>query len=219
MMIQKRFASEDYVKSVIQTELGKIDLSTLEPKINDIPKVFIDGVIPTTKDDVLAEMTYISATLQFHAYLTIKCQGTSSMKYPKKNFTIKLFSDEARSEKLKINFRGWGDQYKFNLKANWIDISHSRNVISARLGGDVIKTRANYSTLPTLLQTSPNQGMIDGFPIKVYCNGIYQGRYTWNIPKDAWMFNMDDELDNHCVLCGENYDGGLFPLLAQNRWF
>lgn len=215
MMIQKRFASEDYVKSAIQTELGKIDLSTLEPKVNDIPKVFIDGVIPTTKDDVLAEMTYISATLQFHAYLTIKCQGTSSMKYPKKNFTIKLFSDEARSEKLKINFRGWGDQYKFNLKANWIDISHSRNVISARLGGDVIKTRANYSTLPTLLQTSPNQGMIDGFPIKVYCNGIYQGRYTWNIPKDAWMFNMDDELDNHCVLCGENYDGGCFRSLPK----
>ena len=215
MAIQKRFASENYVKSEIQTELEKIDLSTLEPKINDIPKVFIDGVIPTTKDDVLAEMTYISATLQFHAYLTIKCQGTSSMKYPKKNFTIKLFSDEARSEKLKINFRGWGDQYKFNLKANWIDISHSRNVISARLGGDVIKTRANYSTLPSLLRTSPNQGMIDGFPIKVYCNGIYQGRYTWNIPKDAWMFNMDDELDNHCVLCGENYDGGCFRSLPK----
>ena len=213
----KIYASEDYVSESINVavETLKSDGYISEPKDNDIPKVFIDGIIPTTKNDVLAEMTYISSTYKFHAYLYIKCQGTSSMKYPKKNFTIKLFKDEARSEKLKINFKGWGAQNKFCLKANWIDISHSRNVISARLGGDVIKTRANYSTLPELLRTSPNQGMIDGFPIKVYANGVYQGRYTWNIPKDAWMFNMDDELDNHCVLCGENYDGGCFRALPR----
>ena len=63
MGIIKRFASEDYVKNKIQTELAKIDLSTIEPKENDIPKVFIDGIIPTTKDDVLAKLTYISKTL------------------------------------------------------------------------------------------------------------------------------------------------------------
>ena len=73
MGIVKRLASENYVKSEIQTELEKIDLSTLEPKENDIPKIFIDGTIPTTKDDVLAKLTYISKTLQFHSYITIKC--------------------------------------------------------------------------------------------------------------------------------------------------
>ena len=91
MGIITRFASEDYVKNKIQIELEKIDLSIIEPKNNDIPKVFINGIIPTTKDDVLAELTYISKTLHFHSYITIKCQGTSSMKYHKKNFTIKLF--------------------------------------------------------------------------------------------------------------------------------
>ena len=195
--------------------------SIYEPKNNDIPKVFIDGIIPTTKDDVLAELTYMSKTLQFHSYITIKCQGTSSMKYPKKNFTIKLYSDEARSEKLKIDFKGWGDQYKFNLKANWIDISHARNVVSARLWGDVVKSRPTYDTLPELLRTSPNQGAIDGFPIKVYANGIYQGRYTWNIPKDGWMTNMDDELNTHSILCGENYDSGCFrapSLIDESDW-
>ena len=217
----KRFASEDYVKHELQTELEKIDLSTIEPRNSDIPKVFIDGIIPTTKDDVLAELTYISKTLQFHSYIIIKCQGTSSMKYPKKNFTIKLYADEARSEKLKIDFKGWGEQYKFNLKANWIDISHARNVVSARLWGDVVKSRPTYSNLPELLRTSPNQGAIDGFPIKVYANGIYQGRYTWNIPKDGWMTNMDDELNTHCILCGENYDSGCFraaALINESDW-
>ena len=217
MGVIKRYASEDYVNEQINVavETLKSDGYIEEPKQNDIPKIFIDGIIPTTKDDVLAELTYISSTMQFHSYITIKCQGTSSMKYPKKNFTIKLYSDAARTEKLKVNFKGWGAQNKFNLKANWIDISHSRNVVSAQLGGDVIKTRANYLELPELLRTSPNQGMIDGFIIKIYNNGVYQGRYTWNIPKDAWMFNMDDELDNHCVLCGENYDGGCFRSLPK----
>jgi hypothetical protein len=95
------------------------------------------------------------------------------MKYPKKNFTIKLFEDEARSQKKKVGFKNWGEQNKFCLKANWIDISHARNVVSARLWGDVVKSRSNYNELPELLTTSPNQGAIDGFPIKVYANGIY----------------------------------------------
>ncbi len=73
MGIIKRFASEDYVKNEIQTELEKIDLSSIEPQENDIPKVFINGIIPTTKDDVNAELTYISKTLSFHSYITIKC--------------------------------------------------------------------------------------------------------------------------------------------------
>ena len=217
MGIINRFATESFVTQ----ELTNLDLSYTEPKDGDIPKVFINGAIPTTKDDVNAELTYISKTSTFHAYITIKCQGTSSMKYPKKNFTIKLFEDAERSRKKKIGFKNWGKQNKFCLKANWIDISHSRNVVSARLWGDVVKSRSNYNELPELLRTSPNQGAIDGFPIKVYNNGIYQGRYTWNIPKDGWMTNMDDELDTHCILCGENYDSGCFrsaALIDESDW-
>ena len=192
-----------------------------EPLDNDIPKVFLNGDMPTTKDDVLAEMTYISKTISFHSYVTIKCQGTSSMKYPKKNFTVKLFSDAERTEKLKVDFKGWGKQNKFCLKANWIDLSHARNIVSARLWGDVVRSRSNYNELSELLRTSPNQGAVDGFSIKVYYNGVYQGRYTWNIPKDKWMTNMDDDLNTHCILCGENYDSGCFralPLIDESDW-
>ena len=224
--IENNYFSKDeareYINEIISGYLGNdnITLST-EPVKDDIPKVFIDGVIPTTKDDAQAKLTYISKTHTFDSYINIKCQGTSSMKYPKKNFTIKLFKDAEYSEKLKVDFRGWGEQNKFCLKANWIDLSHARNVVSARLWGDIVKSRSNYNELPELLRTSPNQGAIDGFPIKVYTNGIYQGRYTWNIPKDAWMANMNDELDEHCILCGENYDGGCFraaPLINETDW-
>ena len=46
-----RFASESYVQSEVEARL-----KTLEPQENDIPKVFINGIIPTTKDDVLADI-------------------------------------------------------------------------------------------------------------------------------------------------------------------
>ena len=67
----------DTEKRIALNNLGLSDLTPktiLEPEATDIPKVFIDGVIPTTKDDVLAELTYISKTLQFHSYITINIQ-------------------------------------------------------------------------------------------------------------------------------------------------
>jgi hypothetical protein len=57
-------------KSIFEDYTG---IPLFEPREEDIPKVFINGIIPTTKDDVNAELTYISQTLTFHSYITIKC--------------------------------------------------------------------------------------------------------------------------------------------------
>lgn len=192
-------------------------VNSVEPELMDMPRIyFSEGTLPTSKTATVMKFDYYSKTNEYHGYVDIKCQGNSSMSYPKKNFTIKPYKDKAKTTKLKIDFKGWGKQSKFVLKANWIDITHARNVVSARLWGDVIKTRSDYATaIPELLRTSPNQGAIDGFPILVYSNGVYQGRYTLNIPKDKWMSNMDDALDTHCILCGENYKSGCFRELPQ----
>lgn len=196
-------------------------VSSVEPETEDIPKIFFDEAIPQTKDDVVTKFRYISKTLDFEGYAEFKAQGNSSMNYAKKNMTVKMYKDEALEEKLKVDFRGWGKQNKHVYKANWIDLLHARNVVSARIWADIVKSRANYLSLPELLRTSPNQGAVDGFPVKVYSQGIYQGRYTLNIPKDAWMANMDNSLNEHCILCGENYTSGCFRALANingNDW-
>ena len=192
-------------------------INSVEPELMDMPRIyFSEGTLPTTKTATVMKFDYYSKAAEHHGWVEIKCQGNSSMGYPKKNFTIKIFKEQEKINKLKINFKGWGKQSKFVLKANWIDISHARNVVSARLWGDIIKTRGDYVTaLPELLRTSPNQGAVDGFPVLVYSNGVYQGRYTLNIPKDKWMSNMDDALDTHCILCGENYASGCFRALPQ----
>ena len=193
-----------------QIESGNIG-NNVEPALMDMPRIyFSEGTLPTTKTATMMRFDYYSKTAEYHGWAEIKCQGNSSMQYNKKNFTIKLYKDKAKTEKLKIDFKGWGKQSKFVLKANWIDITHARNIVSARIWGDIVKSRSDYSNLPELLRTSPNQGAIDGFPITVYGNGYYQGRYTLNIPKDKWMSNMDDSLDIHCILCGENYYSGCF---------
>lgn len=192
--------------------------SKVEPETYDLPKVFFNGDKPTDKTAVHATIEYISKTQHFKGYVDIKCQGTSSMAYPKKNYTIKMFSDEARSTKLKKDFKGWGKQSKFCLKANYIDHSHARNIVSAKLWGQVVKSRSDFDTLPEELKTSPNYGAVDGFPIKVYYNNTYEGIYTWNIPKDGWMNNMDDKLDTHCILCGEEYDSGCFRSANASVW-
>ena len=187
----------------------------------DMPMVFLTGVLPTTKDAVTMGFQFISHNQNIPGYCEIKCQGTSSMAYPKKNFTIKTYADAALTQKIKFDFFNWGYQQKFCYKANWIDISHARNIVSARLWGDVVKSRANYNNLPQSLRISPNQGAVNGFFIKLYVNGIYQGRYTLNIPKDAWMANMNDSLDTHCILCGENYGSGCFrdeAIIDESDW-
>ncbi len=198
------------------SNLGNGTYSSIEPADDDIPKVFINGNIPTTKDDVLAELEYVSKTRQFKAYLEIKCQGDSSMAYPKKNFTIKMFSDEARTIKLKKEFKGWGEHNKFVLKANWIDHSHARNIVSAKLWGQIVASRSDYNSLPTGLKTSPNNGAIEGFPVKVYNNGTYQGIYTWNIPKDDWLYGVDEDNPNQFVLYGQHNTNGTYAETSNN---
>lgn len=207
---------KDIASKIESGNIGTVS-NAIEPQLMDMPRIyFSEGTLPTSKTATVMKFDYYSKTTEYHGYVDIKCQGTSSMSYPKKNFTIKSYKDKDKTKKLKIDFKGWGEQTKFCLKANWIDITHMRNVVSARLWGDIIKTRSDYAAaLPELLRTSPNQGAVDGFPVLVYSNGVYQGRYTLNIPKDKWMSNMDDTLDTHCILCGENYVSGCFRALPQ----
>lgn len=177
-----------------------------EPVDGDIPELHFTGTLPESKDDgkLLLKVEYYSKTQKFSEWCTLKVQGDGSVKYPKKNFNIQFFKDSAKAKKSKHNFKMWGEQSKFTLKANWSDITHARNICMARIWTDMLKTRADFNSLPDDLINSPNFGVIDGFTVKFFCNGIYYGRYTLNIPKDPWMFNMDDELENNVVLYGES---------------
>lgn len=181
------------------------NVAQVEPAEDDIPKVFFMGVAPATKeqDELPLYMEYRSKTKTIKSYCTLKVQGDSSAKYAKHNFNIKLYADEERTEKQKVVFRDWLKTHKYCMKANWIDHTHARNVVNGRLWNQVVRSRADIASYPAEYQASPHSGAVDGFPVKVYINGVYQGIYTWNIRKDESMFNMDDGTGTHAALIAD----------------
>lgn len=180
----------------------------VEPADDDIPMIFITGTIPDSKTYVSGELEYVSKSYRFHAYTYIKLQGKSTLYLPKKNYTVNLYSDENRSVKLNKEFKNWGFHNNFVLKADYKDILHARNVVGAKLWGKVVQSRSDYDTLPEELKNSPNNGAIDGFPVRVYINGAYNGLYNLTIPKCDWMVGMNSANANHVLLNAEFNDNG-----------
>ena len=185
------------------------------------PKLYLSGDMSKITDPAQTskkiecniDYEYRSSDDNFNGSATIKIQGSSSTKYAKKNYTINFYEDSSYSSKMKIDV-GFGAQSKYCLKANWVDKTHSRNVVTAKLAGEM---QAKYG----LFESAPNNGAIDGFPVEVYINGEFHGLYTMNIPKDEWMFNMDGDNPNHIVICGENWkDPVLFKSVPTdlNDW-
>lgn len=181
---------------------------TVEPANDDIPTIFITGKIPDSKTYVSGELEYVSKSYRFHAYTYIKLQGNSTLYLPKKNYTVNLYSDENRSVKLNKEFKNWGFHNNFVLKAEYNDILHARNVVGAKLWSKVVQSRNDYDTLPEELKNSPNNGAIDGFPVRVYVDGAYKGLYNWTIPKCDWMVGMNSANANHVLLSAEFNDNG-----------
>lgn len=166
-----------------------------------IPKLDLIGEIydmEDKSDERKIAFSYRDGDEQITGYAKIKAQGSSSLAYEKKNYTIKLYSDKDCDEKMRVDL-GWGEQNKYCLKANWVDRTQARNLVTANLAA---QAQEKYR----LLTQTPNNGCVDGFPVEVYSNGRFLGLYTWNIPKDAWMFAMDEDDPNHLVLSGQGWE-------------
>lgn len=210
---------KDIVKQIESGHIG----SNVEPLDDDLPNVYITGTLPTSKGqgDLPITIHYISKTLDFKNYGTLKVQGASSAGYPKKNFTLKLYNDKELTTKVKREFKQWGKLNKFVLKAHWMDCSHVRNVGTAKIWGKIAKSRSDYDTLPEEFKKSPNAGATDGFTVRVFVNGIYQGLYEWIVPKDK-LFGQDSDNPNHSIATTElnNQPSCAFatttPTLANN---
>jgi hypothetical protein len=156
-----------------------------------LPTLYIDGDLTgiSKENKVSIEYTYTETTkakATATGSATLKWQGDSSIKYAKKNFTIAKMSTPIDV--------GWGSQKKYCLKANFIDPTHARNIISARLWSQIVAT---HETSPLLV--APNNGAMDGFPIMLVINDEFYGLYTFNIPKDAWAFSMGDSVSEYLV--------------------
>lgn len=185
-------------------ELGKIMLNgisvkpVLDPSSDDpsviisnkvttvtkqIPVVSLNGDISGMSKDnsKLLSMTYTNGEYSLKGYADTHWQGDSSLRWPKKAYRIKVFKDANKDKKL--NFKPceeWSADNKFNLKAYYTDPLLARDPVNAKIGGDIWATQKN---LPEGMITADNFGFIDGFPIKLFINGRFQGIYSFNLAK------------------------------------
>lgn len=146
----------------------------------------LDGISKENK--VKVTFDYKSTDLNFTCMATLKVQGATSAAYPKKNFSVQFFKTDDKKYKVEL-VDGWGEESKYCMKANWSDFSQARNVVSAKLFGDISRTLQQDDEFSGLV----NGGAIDGYPILVYHDGSFLGLYTMNIPKDKWMMGMEKD--------------------------
>ena len=158
----------------------------------------------------------------FKSDIEITYQGSSSMQYPKKNFSIDL--DKS------IKFGNWVAQDSYHLKANWIDATQARNVCVGRLVDDVAATRPFHKQRPWRQEWNASyvgsskdamfdngaKGHIDGFPIELYINNEYYGLYTWNLKIHRDNYCMDKSNNNHILLKAESHNN--FYQYVSGEW-
>ena len=136
--------------------------------------------------------------LSIECYATLKYQGHTSLSYDKKNYTLKLFKDEERQDKYKLTLGHWNKENKYILKANYVDASQCRNLVSAQVWANMCAMR---QSLPEEFKTLSNYGAVDGYPIAVYINDQFHGLFTMNLHKDDDLFAMKDNARHAIMIC------------------
>lgn len=111
----------------------------------------------------------------------VSWQGTSSLEYPVKNYTIKL--KDGGNDWLYAPKDDWIPESRYTIKANFMDSSQANNVCTARFVNDYfVKNNLLY---PSQIKNDKTRGSIDGFPIRLVINGIDQGIHMFNIDRYA----------------------------------
>lgn len=193
---------------LIPYALSELNLDELNTAQHELP--FFKFNIERGKvgdDAVTTKFLYQKENHQIEGYAQIAIQGDSSRLYDKKNYKIKTFSDAKCKQKLKLRLvPSWPETNKFNLKANFIDATQSRNLASAKLvaAATAITPIADKIVESHLAKTS-NFGQMEGFPIEVWFSDRYNGLYTCNTKKDDKVFGLDaDKAGNAAVSVLDN---------------
>lgn len=200
---------ENFAEEIDQTieEVVKANATAFDYTAYGLPILYFNGSTAGMNKDNKVTLDYVYG--ERTGTCTVKWQGSSSLTYPKKNYTVTF--DNAFEA-----FAGWGAQKKYCMKANFMDFSHSRNLCCAKLWAQVVKSRPSSNALYSTLSALPNYGAVDGFPIVIVINDEYKGIYTFNIPKDAWTFGMGNGTQE-AILCADKYSTGNYATLFENE--
>lgn len=150
----------------------------------------------------------------FKKPIILNAQGSSSMAYDFKNQSLDL--DDG--SKLKIG--NWLPMDSFHLKKFFIDVFRGQCIAGYWLGEQIYQTRPYGQRRPWdyLKATPPGNGSAsgnfskdfadgalshpDGFPCKVFFNGVNAGIYSFSIKKDRSNYNCNKKNQKNIILDG-----------------
>ncbi|WP_151796380.1 CotH kinase family protein [Acinetobacter soli] len=138
-----------------------------------------------------------------NAYVTLEVQGSSSVGYPKKNYTLGFFSDIGLTQSLKVQVGDVPAHDEWIFKANYVDSSNCRNIGGNNLWEDMVQSRKSLNgykresdqyyvgkTANDALITNA-VGHVVGYPCVMYVNDEFYGIGSFNIGKKYFNYNLD----------------------------
>lgn len=149
-----------------------------------VMKLYGDTTNMTDKQTVDMEIKYISSNEEKYgaSFSTgipnnpVRIQGTSSLQYVRKNYTIFLKDEYGANMYYNPYGKGSMPEAVFCLKADYVESSHANNTGMAKFINDCAYT----TKLPTQLEDENHRSTINGFPIVLYINDVYMGVYNLN---------------------------------------
>ena len=163
-------------------------------------------------------MEYNDGAGNIHVYnnIDVYLQGTSSLQYPVKNYKIKAWVDEEKTEKLKFtppgkDDLGWVNDSTYTLKCDYMEQSHKNNTPTARFYNQVIDALGGESPA----KKDGFHDAIDGFPCIVYYNegegeNVLVGSFMFNIDKEGKELGFECDLyDEYGEVIGNGKDSCL----------
>lgn len=138
-----------------------------------------------------------------NAYVTLEVQGSSSVGYPKKNYTLGFFSDIGLTQSLKVQVGDVPAHDEWIFKANYVDSSNCRNIGGNNLWEDIVQSRKSVNgykretdqyyvgkTGKDAVVTNAT-GHVIGYPCVMYVNDEFYGVGSFNIGKKYFNYNLD----------------------------
>lgn len=176
--------------------------------------------LPETKDDgsLPVDVTITSDDVSVHTYGTIKVQGSSTAKYPKKNWSLKLYGDPDHETPLLLKIGDTVPSDQWVAKAEWVDPTQLRNHISYKLWGDMVESRnitpKNEVDNSDAILHEGAKGYPVTFLTEISVNDDFYGIETLTLSHDPRNYNIDPSNSDHYFY---EFDArrGLYP---EKHW-
>lgn len=162
-------------------------------------------------------------------FTNLAIQGHGSASYLKKGYTFDVLNESGNS--MKIKFGDMISADSFHLKAYATDSTHTRDVGNNRIWRDMInfldypQSKVNNMGIGLSLTTNENEAYnqdakyyTEGFPVRVFLNGVFFGLYTMRNKKTRENYSLNNKNKNHIFLDSATYTAYLKESFDPTDW-